>query len=52
MVSFKLLDSVLAFGENERSLEVWMSHGDKVISVPQDLKDREFREFVYSDNGQ
>ena len=34
----KLLDSVLAFGENERSLEVWMSHGDKVISVPPGFK--------------
>ena len=30
----KLLDSVLDLSKNERSLDVWMSHGDAVISVP------------------
>ena len=30
----KLFDSVLDSSGNEMSLEVWMSHGDKVISVP------------------
>ena len=34
----KLFDSVLDSSGNEMSLEVWMSHGDKVISVPSGFK--------------
>ena len=34
----KLLDSILDSSKNERSLEVWMSHGDRVISVPSGFK--------------
>ena len=34
----KLFDSVLDSIGNEMSLEVWMSHGDKVISVPSGFK--------------
>ena len=52
-VETKLLESVLDSRKNERSLDVWMSHGDKVISVPPGfLVTGSSEKFLCSDNGQ